>query len=279
MDIDVSDIALLKTVRGLADLSIHLQDKPCQPWQQKANVFLTRSAMMGMTLYRTVFPNSADFTQFLPKGVIHDYISAWNIVRSVFEGYINMNYLFVDPKTPELRDFRLLLAERHAICERVKMAMSSGITGAKLEEQRFRLRAIEQELFRSKTFNDLKSRIQKEIRKGTLWACDAPHALNRADRAGVDRSQSEYLYKMSSNHVHAENLSLEQIAAVNGPEGGRPLIELPKIYGIMYLALTLSTMAKVAEEAKHFVGIDQELVLLVQAWEEHKKQDLVALRQ
>lgn len=56
--------------------------------------------------------------------VVYDSPSMNVIVRAMFEAYINMHYLLIEPSTEEEREFRLDKWEKHSLTERKKIAAS-----------------------------------------------------------------------------------------------------------------------------------------------------------
>ena len=86
---------------------------------------------------------------------VFDSPSVWVLVRTLFEGYMNMNYLLIDPRSNEEREFRLDRWDRHGLLERQKMACSIGSHDTKLKTDEEQIDKLTKSIRDSKYFKIL----------------------------------------------------------------------------------------------------------------------------
>lgn len=81
---------------------------PCTRAQEMAADFLTKNVLTSITLWNIFNPPIIKDSAILGQhSGIYDFPSANVLIRSLFESYINLNYLLIDPTTEEEREFRL----------------------------------------------------------------------------------------------------------------------------------------------------------------------------
>ncbi len=245
---------------------------PCTRGEQEASVFLHKNVMSGYTLFHILNPTpNATFTALSKGAVVFDFPTAYVIARAMFEAYANMYFLLIDPVSDEEREFRLDRWDKHALTERQKMGTAIGSTNQRLAEEAEHIKQLDSAILNSRYFTKLPPNEQQSIRDSPKWT--SVDILERADKACIHRSQSEFLYKFLSNYSHAESYSLMQLHDASIEES-HEFCKQAAGYGEMFLALTLDAFSRLNAKARELLTQNPEVVLVIKFWEENKRQDL-----
>ena len=230
--------------------------------ESEGSVFLHKNILNAHTLYYVYNPIPNEIFPSMEFGsVVYDFLSANAIARSMFEAYINMYYLLLDTIPDEERNFRLDRWEKHALTERKTIAKSLGSSNPKLINEQTEIKKFEKKIFESDIFKKLPPNEQQSIRESHKWT--DLDALKKADLAGIERSQSEYLYKILSNYTHSESFSIMQLHSINNPIEARELCELSIRFGEMFLTLTLSGFGSLNQKAFKLIYQNAQVVELI----------------
>jgi len=245
----------------------------CSRAEQEASVFLQKNTLSSYTLYN-IFnpPPNLIFPAMTEGSVFHDFASAHVIVRAMFEAYVNMYYLIIDPSSNEEKEFRLDIWERHALTERQKMGFSIGSTNQILIEEKQQIEERANSILTSDYYKRLPKSEQQSIKDSPKWT--KINVLERADKANIHRSQSEFLYKFMSNYSHSESFSIMQLHDIEKPEDALNLCKTPIRYGEMFLALTLNIFSTLNSKFKESVFKNKDVEKLINFWEETKQRDI-----
>lgn len=244
--------------------------------QREASVFLEKNTLSAYTLYNIFNPKTVNVLPSLTKGaVVFDFSSANTIARSMFEAYINMHYLLLEQISNDEREFRLDRWEKHALTERKLIADTLESKDPKLQIEQAEIEAFEKSMYCSKYFLDLPPNKQQSIKNSFKWSSE--DTLSRADIAGIDRSQSEFLYKIFSNYSHSESFSIMQLHSIDHPLEARELCKPAVKFGEMYLALTLDGFGKVDKKVSELINENEKVIELIKFWTEFKSKKLVEL--
>lgn len=245
--------------------------------EKEASVFLQKNIQSALTLYyiynpirNHIFPAMAD------GGVIFDFASANTIARSMFEAYVNMYYLLLDKVTDEERNFRLDRWEKHSLTERKLIAKSLGSKNPKLIIEEKEIIKFEKRIYESTFFKSLPKNEQQSIRNSYKWT--KLDAIEKADLAGIDRSQSEYLYKILSNYTHSESFSIMQLHSIENQLEAKKLCKLSIRFGEMYLTLTLAGFGSLNQKALELIYQNEQVVELIKFWNQLKPKRLSELK-
>ncbi len=186
-----------------------------------------------------------------------------------------MNYLLIDRVSNEERRFRLDFWDRHALLERKKMAISIGSQHKKLEVDKKQIDEYTKSIRDSEYFKALPPSKQQSFMHTDGWTDTG--TIQRADKANIHRSQSEFIFKFCSNYAHSESYALMQIHAVRSPEKAQQLRRLPTSFTEMFLSLTLRLFAKLQPAAQSMIEGDQDPVRVIDFWEGLKTKNLKQL--
>jgi hypothetical protein len=187
---------------------------PCTRAEQEASVFLHKNVMSAYTLFHILNPTpNSSFSAVSNGAVVFDFPTAYVIARSMFKAYVNMHYLLIDPISEKEREFRLDRWNKHAFTERQKKGTVLESTNPRLAEEPEQINQLDHRILNSPYFTKLAPNEQQSVRYSPKWT--SIDVLERADKACIDRSQSEFLYKFLSNYSHSESYSLMQLYACN----------------------------------------------------------------
>lgn len=259
-------IQISKETRGIS----------CGRAEKEGSVFLHKNVLSAYTLFQIINPRPNDIFPAMANGaVVYDSPSMNVIVRAMFEAYINMHYLLIDPSTEEERDFRLDRWEKHSLTERKKIANSLGSKSSVLVEDEKQILFYENRIKNSSTYKSLLPQERQSLDNSEKWT--RVDTINRAIIAGFHKTQAEFLYKFLSNYSHSESYSLMQLHSIKRIEEALALCNMPLKFGEMLLALSINCFAKLNGKALDVIVKNNELKILIDFWEEHKQKDLTEM--
>lgn len=265
--------SLHKTILSALKISADTAGLPCSRAQELGSDFLTKNTMLSLTIWHIINPqNIQGFPITSDSFKVYDFPSAHVLIRTLFEGYINMNYVLIDPKSDEEREFRLNLWDRHALLERQKMASSIGSQHKKVKRGERRIDVYAESIKNSQYFRTLPGDEQQSFLNMHKWT--KLNTIQRADKANIHRSQSEFIYKFLSNYAHSEAFALMQIHSVFSVQMAQKLMRFPIRFTEMFLNLTLKLFAKLHPVATSIIESDQDLLEIIDLWEDLKRKDL-----
>jgi len=265
--------SLHKVLSAAAKISCRTTGLPCTRAQELASDFLTKNVMVGISIWNIVNPKEVhEFPNISPSFTIWDSPSAYVLIRTLFEGYVNMHYVLLDPGSEEERRLRMDLWDRHALLERQKMGSSIGSRHKKLDAEKKQIEAYTKSIRESPCVQSLQEKERQSLIDMHKWTKE--NTLDRADKAGIHRSQSEFVYKFLSNYAHCEPYALMQIHSVHSGDQARQLMDLLIRFAEMFLSCTLNAFAKIQPLAKSEMEKDDELAEIINFWEKCKTEDL-----
>lgn len=259
-------IQISKETRGLS----------CGKAEKEGSVFLHKNVLSAYTLFQIINPRPNDiFTAMVKGAVVYDSPSMNVIVRAMFEAYINMHYLLIDPSTEEERDFRLDRWDKHSLTERKKIANSLGSKSPVLLKDEKKILFYENRIKNSSVYKSLSPQEKKSLDTSDKWT--RVDAINRAILTGFHKTQAEFLYKFLSNYSHSESYSLMQLHSINKIEEALALCNMPLRLGEMLLALSINCFSILNSKALDVIGKNNELKILIDYWESLKQNDLTEM--
>lgn len=257
-------------------ISKESRGKSCGRAEKEGSVFLHKNVLSGYTLFQIINPRKNDFFTAMVKGaVVYDSPSMNVIVRAMFEAYINMHYLLIEPSTEEEREFRLDKWEKHSLTERKKIAASLGSKNAILLEDEKQILFYENRIKNSDIYKSLSPQEKQSLDNSEKWT--RVDTISRAILAGFHKTQAEFLYKFLSNYSHSESYSLMQLHSIKTIEEALALCNMPLKFGEMLLALSINSFAKLNDTAKTIIDKNEELKILIDFWESLKYKDLTEM--
>jgi len=265
--------SLHKVISSALNISVKTTGLPCNRAQQLASDFLTKNTMVSLTIWNIINPkNTKEFPVVKSSFKAYDFSSANVLVRTLFEGYINMNYVLIDSVSDEEKEFRMNLWDRHGLLERQKMGTSIGSRPKQFQIDKRQINIYTKSITNSQYFKNLPKSEQQSFLNMDKWT--KLKTLERADRANIHRSQSEFIFKFLSNYAHSESYALMQIYSVRSTQTAQELMRLPMGFTEMFLSLTLKLLAKLQPVAMSTMEGDRELLDIIESWEDMKTKDL-----
>jgi hypothetical protein len=264
--------SLQKVISSAINISFLTTGIEVNRGQKIAYDFLTKNTMVAITIWNIIDENNV-FKINNKKKNFPDFSSALVMVRSLFEGYINMYYLLIAPETEEEKEFRLNMWDRHGLLERQRMANYIGSDDKKLEYENEKIDEYNKKIFESSYFKEMSKPDKQGYKNTNNWTRKS--ALDRADIANIDRSQSEFIYKFLSNYSHSESYALMQINSVVNHKTAEDLVDnLPIRFTEMFLSLTINIYSKMFSKISDYINEEKHLMNIIKQWNELKSKDL-----
>lgn len=265
--------SLKKIISSAIKISCKTYGVPCTRAQELAADFLTKNTMASLTIWNIINPKDiSDFKVNNSSFKMYDLPSLYVLIRTLFEGYLNMNYILIDPESEEERELRLNLWDRHALYERKKMANFIGTQNEKLKLELDKIEEYTNRIKNSPYVNKkLKNEKQSLIERHN-W-CKLKK-VQLAEKANIHKSQAEFMYKFLSNYVHSDSYSLMQINSYDSVDVIKSFFQLPINFTEMFMSLTIDAFSKMMPIAKEIVNKDEELVQVIALWKDLKSKDL-----
>jgi len=226
--------------------------------------------LCSISIWRILNPNE---TNELPE--VYDFTSVYVLLRSLFEGYINMYYILIDPETDSEMEFRLDLCDRNALYERQKMGNVLGSQAPILLEEKKSIEEYTESIIKSDYFKNLDNGEKQSYIDIEKWTKSS--WKERADKSNIHKSHFEFFYKLLSNYAHSEPFALMQIHCVKSPGITKRLAVLQMELTEMYLSLTIKLFSKLLPEARAIIEDDIILLKIINFWEGFKKKNLKIL--
>ncbi len=163
------------------------------------------AAFMGYTLWRIRMPSPDPHPRMIedPKGFAYDYITANAIVRALYETYVRMYYLCVEPVTPEVRSLRLDVWERHGIATSKRLAATFK-DPTPIEDER--IAELDAAIAASPHAGLLGTKDRESQSAIRLHGLLEPVRI-AAIRAGIPKETWDFLYALKSNFSHPSAFS------------------------------------------------------------------------
>lgn len=249
----------------------------CGRAEQEASVFLHKNVLSAYTLFQIINPRPNEiFPAMANSAVLYDFPSMNVIVRAMFEAYINMYYLLIDPPTEEERNFRLDRWDKHSLTERKKIANSLGSRSSVLIEEEKQILFYENRIKNSSAYKSLSPQKRQSLDNSEKWTSFG--TIERANIAGFHKTQAEFLYKFLSNYSHSESYSLMQLLSIKKIEEALALCNMPLRFGEMLLALSINCFGKLNSKAQDVIRKNNDLKILIDFWESLKQKDLTEMK-
>lgn len=264
--------SLHKVISSCLKISFRTTGLLCSRAQALAADFFTKNTMVSLTIRNVINPGSIkEFPMVESSSKIYDFPSACVLIRTLFEGYINMNYLLIDSVSDEERKLRLDLWDRHGLLEGQRMASPFGFQHKKLETEEKQIDAFTKSIENSYCFKTLSKSKRQSFLNMHKWT--TLNTMERADKANIHRSQSELIFKFLSNYAHSESYALMQIRAVDSVKTAQKMMRVPLVFTEMFLSLTLKLFTKLQPIAKSMIEGDRQLFGIMDFWEDFKTKD------
>lgn len=265
--------SLHHVISSVLKISSDLTGIDCTRQQEIASDFLLKNSLVSLTLWNIIFPKDlTEFPNITKSFKVHDFPSAYVLIRTLFEGYINMYFLLIDPISDSECEFRLNIWDRHALIERQKMGNSLGSTHEQIQREKEQIEKYTQLIRNSDYFESLAKKDQEYYIATEKWTKLSKTDL--AKKAGFHQSQSEFIYKFLSNYAHGDPYAIMQIHCIDSPIlADKFTKKIPLEYTEMFLCLTLNIFGQIFPKGKSIFMKDKVLMEIIDFWEDLKTKD------
>lgn len=163
-----------------------------------------------ITSYRLLNGYSLDDLHPGVDGISNDSISLYDVIRSMYECFLQANFITSRSTTPEDTRYLIFWWDYRALTERVLLASTSDIRNEQLDDEIRYIDRIADEVAKNYSVQ-LEQDIAKFQKHKNQKLANWPKPGKLYDRAGVHQSQHEYLYKLNSLYSHCEPFAMMQV--------------------------------------------------------------------
>lgn len=237
----------------------------CSRKASECSYFFQKNILSAYTVYSIYYPKAVIELPALSKGtVLQDFPSAFVIVRSMFETYINMYFLLFDSDSEDEIEFRLDMWEKHGLIEQTTLLNYRDVHKDNIDVNLNEIEELRNKIKGSEYFQNLSEPDKQLLDNSGKWT--RLNKIQLAEKAGISLSLSEFIYKFLSNYTHSEAFSLMQIKSVSSFDDSIQLSTLPKMFAEMFLALTLCQFTKLNLFDKKILTKDRDIIRIIRFW-------------
>lgn len=237
----------------------------CSRKASECSYFFQKNILSAYSIFTIYYPKPVVELPALTKGaILQDFPSAYVIVRSMFEAYINMYYLLFDSESENEVEFRLNMWEKHGLVEQNTLLNYHGTQKNRVKENLRDIEKLKKRITDSEYFQNLSEPDKQSFNNSEKWT--RLNKMQLADKAGISSSLSEFIYKFLSNYSHSESFSLMQLKGVSSFSESVQLSTLPKMFAEMFLALTLCQFTKLNLFDKKILTKDRDIIRIIRFW-------------
>lgn len=248
-----------------SQISSFTKKKECDEIVEYASNFYAKNSMAACTVL-----NILDEKLTCNEKTYIDIPTAYTVLRSIFEGYVNFNYIFEVENIEKIK-LNIWLCKKNAEHEKIKMQESLGAGNDDFVEAAFqKIENYKNKIKSLDYFNDKISKSEQESILNTQdWKYKPLGAVKRAKISSIHESNAELIFKYTSNFSHAEPFALEVINSLSsGDDDFKEHINRILIITISLLSKTLELYSKINPMIKEmFVNNDQFNLILRSYWE------------
>ncbi len=265
--------SLQKVISSALNVSYETSGLGCNRAQALASDFLTKNTLVSLSIWRIINPQEIiDFPQSEKFSKIHDFPSTYVLLRTLFEGYVNMYYVLIDPQKADEKKLRLIMWDRNACYESEKMRESSNYFKVLIAEEKYQINVFKKLIKQLKMFNELDKEKKQSLLETHKFALNTLET--RTKIAGIHKSYYKFFFKLLSNYAHAEPFALRQIHDIKSPQMSKVPTYLQMQLTEMFLSLTLKVFGTVIPKGQTIINTDKILLEIINFWNNFKKEEL-----
>ncbi len=238
--------------------------------------FFTKNILCSVSIFNIVNPvPSPLLSPPLPSNqVFSDFPSAIVLLRSLFEGYINMSYLFRQGIGGDLFDLKLALWRRHSLIELKKMTESSGFkgVGSFCESNEEKIKQLETQINSSTIFNSLSNGKKEKILKEDEWSLESTNV--KAQNGGIPGPNAQFFYKYWSGYAHSTTYAIEQVSTINSAENAVDMMFNPIYYTDLLLTKIIQVYGIALPIVAELIKKDGFIVQRIKFWDTYANRDI-----
>jgi hypothetical protein len=240
------------------------------------NVF-TKQVLAAYTLWGVTHPSPfPELKALSTDGRMHDFSSAYVLLRSMYETVLSSNYILLDSAFQSAQHVVVEVAELHAMKEQAYLLRNMRSKHPEaiqiLDSLPGKMKTIEEH----SEFKYLPESIQNYVRADGLqqrnWHKENNESLSVL--AGFHKTLHTHYYKYFSNYAHSDPLSVRQVGAVRNPSDAENMISSVSYYALSFLGKSLRIHQKVSDSEGMRFAISQELSDIIKFWDAMSQLDL-----
>lgn len=185
------------------------------------------------------------------------------LTRAISETFLTFHYIFVAPKTNQMKDFRYLAWQLHGWCKRQKFPVQSSESRKKQKEEKQIIEELQNNLKSNSIFKSLTKKQQNRILDGK-WKQKSWHdvALN----AGFNELHASTIYSYLCEYAHSGSLSALQIRQAKTKEIQKKLFA--GSMGMIKIAIAnmIFSYCKVFPKSKKVLERNPQITKIAQVW-------------
>lgn len=209
------------------------------------------------------------------KYEIRDIPSAFVLLRSVFERFVLMHYIFINSQSKEEIDFKMLLFERHASKELVKILKNIHTSSPDIDLELEKITAINEMIKKNSFFNKLdKSKQDKYFDKNYKFVLNISRYINEGNISYLNAGQGLAFYKQFSNYTHSQNYAINQMRAITHGENTASLVKYILDNTSIFLAFTIDVYSIISDQVSAIVKRDKTFIKYIEDYKSLLKEDL-----
>jgi len=271
--IETVEESLKEVISSAINISVKTSKLECTRAQALASDFVTKNALVSLTIWRIVNPHEiVSFPEAGKYSEVHDFPSSYVLLRTLFEGCVNMYYVLIYPQTADEKELRLIMWDRHACYESAKMGEALKYKQYLIDKEKSQIEIFKERIKNLEMFNNLEEKEKQSLLDTHNFALNKLDA--RVKIAGIHESYYAYIYKLLSNYAHSGAFALRQIHEIKSPRMPKELTYLQMIFTEMFLSLTLKFFGEIFPKAQTIIAKNKRLLEIIEFWDSYKKKKL-----
>jgi len=185
------------------------------------------------------------------------------LTRAILETFLTFHYIFVAPKTDQIRDFRYWAWQLGGFCQRQKFPVHSPEGKKKQKEEKQDIKQLRSNLASNPIFQSLKEKQQNKILSGR-WRQKSWRDI--ALDAGFNELHASTVYSYLCEYAHSGSLSTLQIRHAQTKEIQRNLFAGSMNVIMIATANMTFSYCKIFPKGKKALETNPEATNLAQVW-------------
>jgi hypothetical protein len=248
-----------KLCKMCLQLSANTHKRKVETWREEYGSYIFAKITTHAIAILKLIPNSPLFD--LPNNFkIWDISSLSVIVRALIETYNVFYYLIIDEVEANELEFRFLIWNLHAECERLRMLNAIGSVNPALKEVEKSIEEYKEKLKTNSFFNNLNASKEKtKYRKGEKGIALSNTKIS--ERAGISENYYKSTYKYLSSYTHTYPFSIQQISTFKAnDEESLNLIKSQVESATGYLSFSIRDYTELFPDQKEVISDVKEII-------------------
>jgi Family of unknown function (DUF5677) len=244
--------AVLATAIGVSQGTAEL---PTNRIGEIASQLLTQNVITSLTIDSLIHPTPRSGIPGLPHSfTVIDLPSLSILTRGVFETYLALFYVAVQPIAAAEREFRLLWWDWHEVNERIWSLNRIGSKTAKLETYEERRNELRARIAEHPNYSSLPAKLKKQFeQRQSPTEAVLLSKVQIAEAAGIHPDQFKVIYKSLSQYAHAQPVAVSRMLGLSAiDEGIRLHFRLAARRATSYLLFSVRDFITIFPQGRRF---------------------------